>query len=142
MKKYLLLFTLIFLAGCSAQNQAKNVSVSNAGSNAGEAQAADDPWMLQDWCADHPEGCTKYDVHNQTESWVQVDLKNTETGEAGFFTVQSKQMAQITLIPGQYQTTFTWWCDGKTKTKTEIMPIGRWKDYFKCPKGHYLREKK
>ena len=29
------------------------------------------PWMLQSWCADHV-GCTKYEIQNRTESWLQV----------------------------------------------------------------------
>ena len=100
------------------------------------------PWMLQAWCEDHADGCAKYDVYNKTDSWLQVTLRNTETGETGFFTIQSKTMGQITLVSGQYQATFTWWCKGDIRSMTEIMPIGLWKDYFKCPQGHYQRSKK
>jgi hypothetical protein len=99
------------------------------------------PWMLQAWCEDH-NGCAKYEVFNKTDSWLQITLRNTETGDTGFFTIQSKTMGQITLIPGQYQATFTWWCKGDIRSMTEIMPIGLWKDYFKCPQGHYQRIKK
>jgi hypothetical protein len=100
------------------------------------------PWMLQAWCEDHADGCAKYDVYNKTDSWLQITLRNTSTGDTGFFTIQSKQMRQITLIPGQYQATFTWWCKGDIRSMTETMPIGLWKDYFKCPQGHYQRSKK
>ena len=114
--------------------------------NEGEAPeiqpTSPNPWMLQEWCEDHMTGCAKYDVYNKTDSWLQITLRNTETGATGFFTIQSKTMGQITLIPGQYQATFTWWCKGDIRSMTETMPIGLWKDYFKCPQGHYQRQKK
>jgi hypothetical protein len=100
------------------------------------------PWMLQSWCEDHATKCAKYEVRNNTDSWLQITLRNTETGATGFFTIRSKTLGQITLIPGQYQATFTWWCKGDIRSMTEVMPIGYWKDYFKCPSGHYKRIKK
>ena len=108
-----------------------------------EIQAtSENPWMLQAWCEQHKDGCAIYEVHNRTDSWLQVTLRNTETGETGFFTIQSKNIGKITLISGQYQANFTWWCKGDIRSMTEIMPIGLWKDYFKCPQGHYQRSKK
>ena len=101
------------------------------------------PWTLQAWCEEkHTGGCAVYEVNNKTDSWLQVTLRNTETGETGFFTIQSKSTGKITLISGQYQATFTWWCKGDIRSMTETMPIGLWKDYFKCPQGHYQRSKK
>jgi hypothetical protein len=102
---------------------------------------SENPWMLQAWCEEHV-GCAKYDVYNKTDSWLQITLQNTKTGDTGFFTIQSNAIRQITLIPGQYQANFTWWCGGEIRSMTEIMPIGLWKDYFKCPQGHYKRVKK
>lgn len=104
---------------------------------------SENPWTLQAYCEqEHTGGCAKYDVYNKTDSWLQVTLRNTETGETGFFTIRSKDIGRITLMPGQYQATFTWWCKGDIRSMTETMPIGMWKDYFKCPQGHYQRTKK
>jgi hypothetical protein len=99
----------------------------------------ENPWMLQSWCEDHPSGCVKYDVQNRTDSWLQVELKKSDTGITGFFTVRSKTMSQITLIPGQYRVKYTWWCDGKDKTLDEVKSIGAHRDIFKCPQGFYDR---
>jgi hypothetical protein len=142
MKKFLLLMTLIFVVGCSSQSEQEPTLSSGEASLPKAESTKKDPWILQDRCLEHPDDCTKYDVYNQTKSWLQVNLENTETGESGFFTIRKKTTAQITLVPGQYQTTFTWWCDSKEKTTTEIMAVGRWKDFVRCPQGYYKRVKK
>lgn len=98
----------------------------------------ENPWMLQSWCVDHV-GCVSYDLQNKTDSWLQVELKETDTGVTGFFTVQSKSMGQITLIPGQYRVKYTWWCGGEVGSLTEIKALGSWIDVFKCPQGYYQR---
>ena len=103
---------------------------------------SENPWMLQNWCDDHAGGCVIYDLQNRTDSWLQVELKKTDTGVTGFFTVRSKTTGQITLIPGQYNVKYTWWCDGKGKSLTEIKAIGSWRDVFKCPQGFYKRVNK
>ena len=103
---------------------------------------SENPWMLQNWCEDHPDGCVIYDLQNRTKSWLQVELKKADTGVTGFFTVQSKTIGQITLIPGQYNVKYTWWCEGQTRSMTEIKAIGSWRDVFKCPQGFYQRVNK
>jgi hypothetical protein len=102
----------------------------------------DNPWMLQNWCLDHADGCVKYDVNNRTDSWLQVELKETETGVTGFFSIRSKTISQITLIPGQYNVRYTWWCDGEAASFSEVKAIGSWIDDFKCPQGFYQTRSK
>ncbi len=99
----------------------------------------ENPWVLQNWCLDHAEGCIKYDVQNRTDSWLQIELKETETGVTGFFSIRSKTTNQITLIPGQYSVKYTWWCDGEVNSLSEIKALGSWIDVFKCPQGYYQR---
>ena len=92
----------------------------------------ENPWMLQSWC-----GCVIYEVQNRTDSWLQVELKKSDTGVTRFFTIQSKTIGNITLIPGQYSVRYTWWCTGieGSKTLTTVKAIGSWRDVFKCPQG-------
>lgn len=99
----------------------------------------DNPWMLQSWCLDHMDGCVKYDVHNRTDSWLQIELKESDTGVTGFFSIRSKTISQITLIKGQYTVKYTWWCDGKASSFTEVKALGSWIDVFKCPQGFYQK---
>jgi len=100
------------------------------------------PWMLQNWCVDHMDGCVFYDLQNRTDSWLQVELKDSDTGVTGFFTVRSKTIGRITMIPGHYTVKYTWWCEGKTKSLTVSKAIGSWIDVFKCPQGFYQRVNK
>ena len=95
----------------------------------------ENPWMLQNWCVDHPVGCVKYDLKNTTDSWLQIELKETDTGVTGFFTVRSKTTGQITLIPGQYTVKYTWKCDGEAHGFTDVKSVGAWVDVFSCPLG-------
>jgi hypothetical protein len=98
----------------------------------------ENPWMLQNWCADHT-GCVFYEVSNRTDSWLQIQLKESDTGVTGFFSIQSKAIGRITLIPGNYTVTYTWWCGGKEKSLTENKGVGSYMDIFKCPQGFYQR---
>ena len=91
------------------------------------------PWMLQSWCVDHPTGCVKYNLNNRTDSWLQIELKKSDTGVTGFFTVKTKTISQITMIPGQYTVKYTWWCKGEASSLTEVKSIGSQVDVFKCP---------
>jgi hypothetical protein len=93
----------------------------------------ENPWMLQSWCVDHPTGCVKYGLNNRTDSWLQIELKKSDTGVTGFFTVKSKTISQITLIPGQYTVKYTWWCAGEASSLTEVKSIGSQVDVYKCP---------
>jgi hypothetical protein len=102
----------------------------------------ENPWMLQSWCADHMEGCVIYEVQNRTDSWLQVELKKTDTGVTRFFTVMTKTIGYITLIPGQYTVNYNWWCEGKGGSLVVIKAIGSWRDVFKCPQGFYKRVNK
>ncbi len=95
----------------------------------------ENPWMLQSWCVDHPTSCLKYDLNNRTDSWLQVELKESDTGVTGFFTVRSKTIGQITLIPGQYSVKYTWWCDEEAYGFSEVKSLGAWIDMFDCPRG-------
>jgi hypothetical protein len=101
----------------------------------------ENPWMLQNWCADHV-GCYIYDISNRTDSWLQVELKESDTGVTGFFTIQSKTIGHITLIPGNYTVKYTWWCDGQVGSLSENKALGSWVDVFKCPQGFYQRVNK
>ena len=91
------------------------------------------PWMLQSWCVDHAYGCVKYGLNNRTDSWLQIELKKSDTGVTGFFTVKIKTIGQITLIPGQYTVKYTWWCKGEASSLTAVKSIGSQVDVFKCP---------
>jgi hypothetical protein len=102
------------------------------------APTSENPWMLQSWCLDHA-GCMKYDISNRTDSWLQIELKESDTGVTGFFTVRSKTIGQITLIPGQYRVKYTWWCDGTASSYSEVKALGSWIDVFKCPQGFYQK---
>ena len=136
--------TKVAEAGRAAANGTLETTITPEVDSTPDVQpTSENPWTLQAYCEqEHTGGCAKYDVYNKTDSWLQVTLRNTETGETGFFTIRSKDIGRITLMPGQYQATFTWWCKGDIRSMTETMPIGMWKDYFKCPQGHYQRTKK
>jgi len=97
----------------------------------------ENPWMLQSWCVDHANDCVKYDLRNRTDSWLQIELKESDTGVTGFFSIRKKTISQITLIPGQYTVKYTWWCDGKASSLTVVKSLGSWIDVFKCPQGFY-----
>ncbi len=99
----------------------------------------ENPWMLQNWCLEFPDRCVKYEVQNQTDSWLQIELKETDTGVTGFFSIRSKTFAQLTLIPGQYKVKYTWWCDEEASSFSVIKSLGSWKDMFRCPEGFYQR---
>jgi hypothetical protein len=60
-------------------------------------------------------------------------MKETDTGVTGFFSVRSKTIGQITLIPGQYRVKYTWWCGGEVGSLTEIKGLGSYLDLFRCP---------
>ncbi len=127
----------------------EETQVTEAAEGNGEADEVQDPqptsenpWMLQIWCADHADGCVKYDVQNRTDSWLQVELKKTDTGVTGFFSIRSKTTSQITLIPGQYNVKYTWWCEGEVNSFTIVKPLGSWIDVFKCPQGFYQKVNK
>jgi hypothetical protein len=96
----------------------------------------ENPWMLQSWCADHV-GCVKFDINNRTDSWLQAEFKESDTGVTGFFSIRSKTTSGITLIPGQYQVKYTYWCDGEAYSETRIEALGAEIAYFKCPQGYY-----
>lgn len=106
---------------------------------AGEDEPApENPWMLQSWCADHV-GCAYYGLNNKTDSWLQIELKENDTGVTGFFTVRAKTYAEIYLIPGQYRVKYTWWCEGEASSYSEVKGLGSFIDVFKCPQGFYQR---
>ncbi|OQY29026.1 MAG: hypothetical protein B6I38_08635 [Anaerolineaceae bacterium 4572_5.1] len=95
-----------------------------------------DPWVLQPWCLEHA-GCGKYGLRNRTDYWLQVYLTKTDSGETGFFTVRPNDNAYITLIPGQYESTYVWWCSGEMETWTTVWPANQyWTDVFRCPGGY------
>ncbi len=100
------------------------------------------PWMLQSWCLDFPSRCVKYDVQNRTDSWLQIELKESATGVTGFFSVRSKSISKITLIPGQYNLRYTWWCDGEVNSSSVVKSLGSWMDVFTCPQGFYQKIEK
>ena len=100
------------------------------------------PWMLQSWCLDFPNRCVKYDVQNKTDSWLQIELKESATGVTGFFSVRSKSVSKITLIPGQYNVRYTWWCDGEVNSSSVVKSLGSWMDVFTCPEGFYQKVEK
>jgi hypothetical protein len=93
------------------------------------------PWMLQSWCVEHEDDCVKYDVQNRTDSWLQVELKETDTGVTGFFSIRKRLLNEITLIPGKYTVKYTWWCDEEPSSMTVVKALGSWIDVFKCPQG-------
>lgn len=90
MKKLFIIIAMLFVVGCSAESEPETILSSDQASPQEVQSSSENPWMLQERCVEHPDDCTKYDVYNQTDSWLQVDLKNTETGDTGFFTIQSK----------------------------------------------------
>ncbi len=102
----------------------------------------ENPWMLQSYCVDFPDKCVFYGINNRTDSWLQIELKETDTGVTGFFSVRSKAYREITLIPGQYQVKYTWWCEGNASSSSEVKGIGSYIDAFKCPQGWYARQSK
>jgi len=93
----------------------------------------ENPWMLQSWCVDHAYGCVNYGLDNRTDSWLQIELKKSDTGVTGFFTVKTKTIGQITLIPGQYTVKYTWWCKGEASSLKDVKSIGPRIDVFNCP---------
>ena len=124
------------------ETQETEASEENGEEVQGPQPTPENPWMLQTWCVEHMDGCVKYDVQNRTDSWLQVELKETDTGVTGFFSIRSKTTSQITLIPGQYNVKYTWWCEGDAKSFSIVKPLGSWIDVFKCPQGFYQRVNK
>jgi hypothetical protein len=102
----------------------------------------ENPWMLQSYCVDHPDKCVYYGLNNRTDSWLQIELKESDTGVTGFFSVRSKTYAEIQLIPGQYRVKYTWWCEGNASSFSEVKGINSYVDAFKCPQGWYQRQSK
>lgn len=102
----------------------------------------ENPWMLQSYCVDHSDKCVYYGLNNRTDSWLQIELKESDTGVTGFFSVRSKTYAQIQLIPGQYRVKYTWWCEGNPSSFSEVKGINSYIDAFKCPQGWYQRQSK
>lgn len=100
----------------------------------------ENPWMLQSYCVDNPDRCVYYGINNRTDSWLQIELKETDTGVTGFFSVRSKTYAEITLIPGLYKVKYTWWCEGEPASLVENKSLGSWIDVFKCPQGFYEKQ--
>ena len=97
------------------------------------------PWMLQNWCLDHVSGCVEYNLQNRTDSWLQVEIKELETGVTRFFTIRSQTTSKITLIPRQYSVRYTWWCSSDPKTLSIVKSLGSWIDVFKCPQGFHKK---
>ena len=93
----------------------------------------ENPWTLQSWCLDYPDQCVKYNVQNKTDSWLQIELKESDTGVTGFFSIKSKMVRKITLIPGKYSVKYTWWCDGEVDSSSVVKSLGAWTDVFTCP---------
>ncbi len=108
----------------------------------GSQPTPENPWMLQNWCLEFPNHCVKYEVQNRTDSWLQIELKESETGVTGFFSIRSKTLAQLTLIPGKYNVKYTWWCDGEPSSFSVLKSLGSWRDVFKCPEGFFQRVEK
>jgi len=102
----------------------------------------ENPWMLQSYCVEFPDKCVFYGLNNRTDSWLQIELKETDTGVTGFFSVRSKTYAEIQLIPGQYKVKYTWWCEGSASSFSDVKGIGSYIDAFKCPQGWYARQSK
>ena len=128
--------------GDEGTSEAGTPDAEGVGESADPEPSLENPWMLQNWCVDHMEGCVLYDLQNRTDSWLQIELKESETGVTGFFTVRSKTLGRITMIPGHYQVKYTWWCDGKASSLSVNKAIGSWIDVFKCPQGFYQRVNK
>jgi len=97
------------------------------------------PWMLQNWCLEHMSGCVEYNLQNRTDSWLQVEIKELETGVTRFFTIRSQTTGEITLIPRQYSVRYTWWCSGNAKSLSIVKSLGSWIDVFKCPQGFHQK---
>ena len=102
----------------------------------------ENPWMLKTWCAENEQDCVKYDIHNRTDDWLQVELKESDTGVTGFFSIRKRSINQITLIPGKYNVKYTWWCDGEPSSFAVVKALGSWIDVFKCPQGFYQKVNK
>jgi len=81
---------------------------------------------------DHPTDCQKYNVQNKTDSWLQIELKESDTGVTGFFSVRRETISKITLIPGQYNVRYTWWCDGEVYSSSVVKSLGSMMDIFTC----------
>jgi hypothetical protein len=91
------------------------------------------PWVLQSWCLDHPGGCMEYKVHNKTEDWLQIEIKEEDTGVTGFFTVRTQTLGKITLIPAVYHVKYTYWCGGEATGYSEVKGFGAAPEVFNCP---------
>ena len=70
---------------------------------------SENPWMLQAAC-EWDKSCMKLEIRNKTDSWVQVELTKTDTGDAGFFSVKPKSTAVITMMLGKYRVRYVYYC--------------------------------
>lgn len=79
------------------------------------------PWALQDECSPYnSEFCIKYTInhtvegglygHRKTVGSLHVSLKNTSTGEEGYFVVGHGTTATILLVPGMYRASYYMEC--------------------------------
>ncbi len=125
--------------------EAQETQETDEGEDPGEGEVQDpqptpvNPWMLQSWCADHENDCVKYIVQNRTDSWLQMELKESDTGVTGFFSIRKRSFSEITLIPGKYTVKYTWWCEEEPSSLTVVKALGSWIDVFKCPQGFYQK---
>ncbi len=94
-----------------------------------------DPYTMP-WCLEH-EGCHRFGIKNQTDSWLQVYTTNLQTSEKKFFTIRSGDTIFLKGRPGSYMWDFVWWCSGEMDTwHVHQAPLNsNWVIRFRCPGG-------
>jgi len=96
-----------------------------------------DPWVLQDRClTENPSPCITYRVTSAiVDTWLNISLVSEKTGQIGYFSVPPKSQRFITLMPGEYKSTYSATCDGVHRVVTRIWNLTEKSHEFYCSTG-------
>ena len=96
-----------------------------------------DPWVLQDRClTENPSPCVTYRVTSTiVDTWLFISLVDQKTGQTGEFSVPPKSQRFITLMPGEYKSTYAATCDGVHRVVTRIWNLSEKSHEFYCSTG-------
>lgn len=95
------------------------------------------PWVLQDSClTENPSPCVTYRVTSTiVDTWLFISLVDQRTGQVGEFSVPPKSQRLITLMPGDYKSTYSATCDGVHRVISRVWNLTNKTHEFYCSTG-------
>jgi len=95
------------------------------------------PWVLQDSClTENPSPCVTYRVTNtNVDTWIFISLVDQKTGQVGEFSIPPKSQRVITLMPGDYKSTYSATCDQVHRVVTKVWNLTNRTHEAYCSKG-------